>query len=51
MKSEDAAKTSHYTGPINVMTLREVSTYLHVHPSHDLPDAEAPSASSVSRGQ
>jgi len=25
MKSEDAAKTSRYTGPINVMTLREVS--------------------------
>ena len=23
MKSEDAAKTSHYTGPINVMTVRE----------------------------
>jgi excisionase family DNA binding protein len=33
MKSEDAPKTSHYTGPINVMTLREVSAYLHVHPS------------------
>jgi excisionase family DNA binding protein len=33
MKSEDASKTSHYTGPINVMTLREVSAYLHVHPS------------------
>ena len=32
MKS-DASKTSHYTGPINVMTLREVSAYLHVHPS------------------
>jgi excisionase family DNA binding protein len=33
MKSEDASKTSHYMGPINVMTVREVSTYLHVHPS------------------
>ena len=33
MKSEDAAKTSHYTGPIKVMTVREVSTYLRVHPN------------------
>ena len=33
MKSEDAFKTSHYTGPINVMTVREVSAYLHVHPT------------------
>jgi len=33
MKSEDAAKTSHYTGPINVMTVREVSAYLRVHTS------------------
>ena len=33
MKSEDAAKTSHYTGPINVMNVREVSAYLRVHPS------------------
>ena len=33
MKSEDAAKTSHYTGPINVMIVREVSAYLKVHPS------------------
>jgi excisionase family DNA binding protein len=32
MKS-NAAKTFHYTEPINVMTLREVSAYLHVHPS------------------
>ena len=32
MKSEDAAKTSHYTGPIKVMTVREVSAYLRVHP-------------------
>ena len=33
MKSQDAAKTSHYTGPINVMTVREVSAYLRVHPT------------------
>ena len=33
MKSEDAAKTSHYAGPRNVMALREVSAYLRVHPS------------------
>ena len=33
MKSEDAAKASHYTGPINVMTVREVSAYLRVHPT------------------
>ena len=32
MKSEDAAKTSHYTGPIKVMTVREVSAYLRVNP-------------------
>ena len=32
MKS-DATKTSHYAGPINVMTVREVSAYLRVHPS------------------
>ena len=29
MKSEK----SHYPGPINVMTVREVSAYLQVHPS------------------
>jgi excisionase family DNA binding protein len=33
MKGEDAAKTSHYTGPIKVMTVNEVSAYLRVHPS------------------
>jgi excisionase family DNA binding protein len=32
MKS-NAAKRSHYAGRINVMTVREVSAYLHVHPS------------------
>jgi excisionase family DNA binding protein len=33
MKSKAVAKMSHYTGPVRVMTLREVSTYLRVHPS------------------
>jgi excisionase family DNA binding protein len=33
MKSENAAKTSHYAGPIKVMTVREVSAYLRVHPT------------------
>ena len=33
MKSDAAAKAPHYTGPIKVMTVREVSAYLHVHPS------------------
>ena len=33
MKSEDAAKTYHYKGPIKVMTVREVSAYLRVHPA------------------
>ncbi len=33
MKSEAVAKVSHYTGPVRVMTVREVSTYLRVHPS------------------
>jgi excisionase family DNA binding protein len=32
MKSE-AAETPHYAGPIKVMTVREVSAYLQVHPS------------------
>jgi excisionase family DNA binding protein len=32
MKS-NAAKKFHYALPINVMTVREVSDYLHVHPS------------------
>jgi hypothetical protein len=34
MKSEGAAKTRHYAGPIKVMNVREVSAYLRVHPSH-----------------
>jgi excisionase family DNA binding protein len=33
MKSEAVAKTSHYTGPVRVMTVRDVSNYLRVHPS------------------
>ena len=33
MKSEDAAKTFHNAGPIKVMTVREVSAYLRVHPT------------------
>ena len=33
MKSKGIAKTSHYAGPIKVMTVREVSTYLRVHPT------------------
>ena len=33
MKSEGAAKTRHYAGPIKVMNVREVSAYLRVHQS------------------
>lgn len=33
MKSKDVATKSHYKGPIKVMTVREVSAYLHVHPT------------------
>jgi excisionase family DNA binding protein len=33
MKGNDAAKTVYYTGPIKVMTVREGSAYLHVHPA------------------
>ena len=32
MKSKPLAQTSHYTGPVRVMTVREVSAYLRVHP-------------------
>ena len=32
MKRDGAAKTRHYARPIEVMTVREVSDYLHVHP-------------------
>jgi excisionase family DNA binding protein len=33
MKNKPVAQTSHYTGPIRVMTVREVSGYLKVHPT------------------
>ena len=33
MNSKGVAKTPHYAGPISVMTVREVSAYLHVHPA------------------
>ena len=33
MKDKRVAKMSHYTGPVRVMTVREVSSYLRVHPS------------------
>jgi excisionase family DNA binding protein len=33
MKSKRVAKVSHYTGPVRIITVREVSTYLRVHPS------------------
>ena len=32
-KSDGAAKTTHYAGPIKVMNVREVSAYLRVHPT------------------
>jgi excisionase family DNA binding protein len=33
MKSNGAAKTPEYAEPTRIMTVREVSAYLHVHPS------------------
>ena len=33
MKREDVAKTPHYTQPSKVMTVREVSSYLQIHPT------------------
>jgi excisionase family DNA binding protein len=33
MKGKGAIKTPHYAGPIKVMTVRDVSAYLHVSPS------------------
>jgi excisionase family DNA binding protein len=33
MKRKDGAKTPPHTRPAKVMTIREVSAYLHVHPS------------------
>jgi excisionase family DNA binding protein len=32
MTRKGAAKTPHCTGPIRVITVREVAAYLHVHP-------------------
>jgi excisionase family DNA binding protein len=32
MKNEGVAKASQYARPSKVMTVREVSSYLHVHP-------------------
>jgi excisionase family DNA binding protein len=33
MKRKDGAKTPHYEGPNKIMTVREVSAYLRVHPT------------------
>ena len=33
MKRKDGAKAPPHTEPVKVMTVREVSAYLHVHPS------------------
>jgi excisionase family DNA binding protein len=33
MKRRDGAKAPPHTGPVKIMTVREVSAYLHVHPS------------------
>jgi len=33
MKRKDGAKAPPHTGPVKIMTVREVSAYLHVHPS------------------
>jgi excisionase family DNA binding protein len=33
MKRKAGAKTPPHTGPVEVMTVGEVSAYLHVHPS------------------
>ena len=33
MKRKAGAKTPPHTGPVKVMTLRELSAYLHVHPT------------------
>jgi excisionase family DNA binding protein len=33
MKRKAGAKTPPRTGPVKVMTVREVAAYLHVHPS------------------
>lgn len=51
MTRKSAAKIPQYTGPINVMTVREVAAYLARASSHDLQAAEAPSDSGVSDRQ
>ena len=33
MKRKDGAKAPPHTGSVKIMTVREVSAYLHVHPS------------------
>jgi len=33
MKGKSVAKTPHYAGPVRVMTVRDVSAYLKVHPT------------------
>jgi excisionase family DNA binding protein len=33
MKSDGAAKTPQFSEPTRIMTVRELSAYLHVHPS------------------
>jgi excisionase family DNA binding protein len=33
MKRRDGAKAPPHTGPVKIMTVSEVSAYLHVHPS------------------
>jgi excisionase family DNA binding protein len=33
MKRKDGAKTPPHTGRVKVMTVRELSAYLHVHPT------------------
>jgi excisionase family DNA binding protein len=33
MNSKSVARTPHYAGPVKVMTVRDVSAYLQVHPT------------------
>jgi excisionase family DNA binding protein len=33
MKAKSAIKTPRHEGPTKIMTVRDVSAYLHVHPS------------------
>jgi len=39
MKGKSVAKTPHYAGPVRVMTVRDVSAYLKVHPTRRRPTA------------